>query len=134
MRVLRALGGSRDEMRRRGVVMREISAYELIEGCDPTLCNSFAEFCAQYIAVTRMQNPSSAMYVSQSAAAVGSHKTKIALNRLVAAACRYLSWAPAPSSTREVYFSSRGYAPYMVVQQRFVNRGGWQQLVPAMGI
>ena len=124
-----------NEMRQHGHMARAISAYELIEGADPELCNSFAEFTAQYIAMTRMHNPSSAMYVSQNAAAVGSHKTRIALQRLVATACRYMGRYQSPSSagSREAYFRGGGAGFAMVMQQRFVNRGGWQQLVPRMG-
>lgn len=125
-----------NDMRQHGHMTRAISAYELIEGADPELCNSFAEFTAQYIAMTRMHNPSSAMYVSQNAAAVGSHKTRIALQRLVATACRYLGRYQSPSSagSREAYFGGGGGAGVaMVMQQRFVNRGGFQMLVPRFG-
>ena len=125
-----------NEMRQHGHLMRTISAYELVEGADPELCNAFAEFTAQYIAMTRMHNPSSAMYVSQSAATVGSHKTRIALQRLVATACRYIGryQSPASAGSREAYFRGGGGTGFaMVPVPIFTNHGGWRQIVPRMG-
>tara|TARA_Y100000389_G_scaffold137919_1_gene135576 strand:+ start:8299 stop:12609 length:4311 start_codon:yes stop_codon:yes gene_type:complete len=97
-----------NEMRQHGHMMRHITAYELIEGSDATLCNAFAEFCGQYMAMTRMQNPSHIVYVSQAATNIAAQKTKIALQRLVNTACSYVVRSPAPGNSRAHYFGGLG--------------------------
>lgn len=96
------------EMQYRTDGARQITAFELIEGVDGSLCNYFAEFCGQMLATTRMHNPSNAVYVSRSAANTAGVKARIALERLVIAATRYLERYSAPGDSRDAYFNQSG--------------------------
>lgn len=44
-----------------GPTYRAISAYELIEGCDDSLCSAFAQFCAHCLVHSRLYSSSTAM-------------------------------------------------------------------------
>jgi hypothetical protein len=124
------------EMRHHGYVPRHILAYELVEGSDATLCNAFAEFCGQFIAMTRMHNPSHAVYVSDRAATVAANKTKIALNRLATTAYEYAMRTGPPGDSRSAYFD--GLGPRVMaapVQPRLTYKGGWRVYpIPRMGL
>ena len=67
----------------------KIHAYELVEGVDSHLSNTFAEFVGNLLSLMRAQNPSNAMYLSNAAASVMGRKVGISLQRLVSAACQY---------------------------------------------
>jgi hypothetical protein len=108
--------------------MRHISAYELVEGSDTALCNCFAEFCGQYMALQRIHNPSHLMYASQATSAISGQKVKTALQRLVTAACTYVQRSSAPTGTREQYFGVVGAVtmpPPDQANPAFSHGGGW---------
>ena len=70
-------------------VMREIRAYELIEGRDGELTTLFATLCGLKLAANRLHSSSSSMYTSQWAARNNNQQLRLALARVVRRACTY---------------------------------------------
>ena len=70
---------------------RRISAFELIEGRDGSLCAAFAAFAAHCLVHSRMYSGPNSAYVSAWAAKANAQQLRISLHRLVTRACEYLS-------------------------------------------
>ena len=117
------------EVRHHHHIMRHISAYELIEGVDGTLCNAFAEFTGQVLAMTRMRNPTNSIYVSQQAMSIAVRNCGISLQRLLNASCRYVVAIASPGISRKAYFNSGGSSLMMVpappTRMTIQYRGAW---------
>lgn len=126
--------------------MRHISAYELVEGASESLCDAFASLCALMMTTAKITNPSNFGYVSNQAVANTGRAIKIALQRLVNEACRYVQQFPSPWGTsRESYFQSGGgglamAAPALpvaygtqVIRYQARGFGGWSGFVPKPG-
>ena len=94
--IRRAYDIFQQEMRYHHHHMRHITAFELIEGADSGLCNYFADFTGQVLVGTKLRNPTNAVYVSQHAMRLNGESTRLALHRLVQAACRYVRFYQAP--------------------------------------
>jgi hypothetical protein len=106
------------EMRHQHVrVPREISAFELIEGRDESLCVAFAQFSAHMLVHSRLYSSATAMYVAAWPAAANAQQLKISLQRLVAAACDYLATGDSPDflavGGRGQYFDCAQPARYL---------------------
>jgi hypothetical protein len=87
--------------------MRRISAYELIEGADETLTSAFAQFTAHTLVNSRMYSSATAMYIGAWPAAANATQLKISLQRLVRAACSYVT-----KSEKPMFFADEGRALY----------------------
>ena len=81
----------KQEMRfaHRGVAIREIRAYELIEGRDGELTTLFATLCGLKLAANRLHSGSSSMYTSHWAARNNNQQLALALARVTRRACTY---------------------------------------------
>ena len=77
--------------------MRDILAWELIEGVSEPLCNAFAELCGLMMANARMTNPTNMVYVSQQSMSTTGRAIKLSISRLINEACRYSSQHGRPS-------------------------------------
>jgi hypothetical protein len=94
------------EFRAKTYGMREISAFELVEGASDELSAAFATFSAHVLAQSRLFSTQNAIYVSASSARSNATMLRITLAKLVEAAQRYVHSYPAPS------FSEDGRARY----------------------
>ena len=117
--IRRAFDIFQSEMKRHAYHHRSVSAYELIEGRDESLCSEFATFCGHTLVHSRMFSSSSAMYMSAWPASANVAMMRISLQRLVDAACTYLQRTPTPafltSGGRADYFAAAPSAPVMLV-------------------
>ena len=121
---------------------RHVTLYELIEGCDPTLCVLFAQFVAQVLIQVRSTSGVSALYTSQSTRYQTSLQTRVALLRLVRRAEEYAQsirpparastsgTAEAIQSARMAYFAQQ--PPSVTTQpavrsagRRYDSKAGW---------
>ena len=84
-----AVFGQEMRLAHRGVAVREIRAYELIEGRDGELTTLFATLCGLKMAANRLHSSSSSMYTSAWAARNNNQQLRIALARVVRRACTY---------------------------------------------
>ena len=84
-----AVFGQEMRLAHRGVAVREIRAYELIEGRDGELTTLFATLCGLKMAANRLHSSSASMYSSQWAARNNNQQLRIALARVVRRACTY---------------------------------------------
>lgn len=120
-----------------GPSYRNISAYELIEGCDDALCSSFAQFCAHCLVHSRLYSSSTAMYVAAWPAAANATQLKVSLRRLINLACGYLRATATPAflseNGRANYFTCAGsrqggFGLPMITGRNIVPPGGlWKQ-------
>ena len=84
-----AVFGQEMRLAHRGVAVREIRAYELIEGRDGELTTLFATLCGLKMSANRLHSSSSSMYTSAWAARNNNQQLRIALARVVRRACTY---------------------------------------------
>ena len=120
----------REMMAQHGRMYRTISAYELIEGSDESLCSAFAAFAAHMLVHARMYSSSTAMYVAAWPAAANAQQLKISLQRLVRVACSYLAYAASPNflsdTGRAAYFAQSTAIGMPVAPPRYlVPHGQW---------
>ena len=81
----------KQEMRfaHRGVAIREIRAYELVEGRDGELTTLFATLCGLKLSANRLHSGSASMYTSHWAARNNNQQLALALARVTRRACTY---------------------------------------------
>lgn len=120
----------REMMAQHGRMYRTISAYELIEGSDESLCSAFAAFAAHMLVHARMYASSTAMYVAAWPAAANAQQLKISLQRLVRVACQYLAYAASPNflsdTGRAAYFAQATAVGVPVAPPRYFEpHGQW---------
>ena len=118
----------REMLAQHGRMYRTITAYELIEGNDETLCSAFAQFSAHMLVHSRMYSSATAIYVASWPAAANAQQLKVSLQRLVRIACQYLAFTEAPNflspEGRATYFARPGapvglaVAPPMMLRPR----------------
>jgi len=77
-----AVFGQEMRLAHRGVAVREIRAYELIEGRDGELTTLFATLCGLKMASSRLHSSSQSAYTSKWAARSNSQQLGIALQRV----------------------------------------------------
>jgi hypothetical protein len=87
----------REMLAQHGRMYRTITAYELIEGNDESLCSAFAQLSAHMLVHSRMYSSATAMYVAAWPAAANAQQLKVSLQRLVRIACQYLAFTEAPN-------------------------------------
>jgi hypothetical protein len=76
--------------------MGRVYLWELIEGCDHTLCTRFAEFVGHVLIQNRTSTGISALYSSRQQLVVNASQAKVSLERLLNHAGHYRSTYPTP--------------------------------------
>jgi hypothetical protein len=87
----------------RGVAIRTIRAYELVEGRDVELTTLFATLCGLKLAANRLHSGSSSMYTSNWAARNNNQQLAIALARVTRRACSYAMMGNGMVARRQDY-------------------------------